>query len=211
MNNRVYVWDRFIRIFHWSLVLLFITSYLTGDENTGVHVYSGYAIAILVIARIGWGVIGSKHARFNDFLFRPSQVVAYAKSVMAGRPHDHLGHNPLGGLMIVSLLLTLLLTTLSGMKLYAVEEGRGPFADAGQFTLVANALASSDEHGGHDDDDKGYDGDEAGEEWWEDIHETAVNLMLMLIALHILGVLVSSRLEGQSLIRAMLTGYKRQG
>lgn len=203
MANTVYVWDRFVRLFHWSLVALFTVSYLTGEEETIWHIYSGYAIATLVVARILWGFVGSRHARFRDFLYRPADVIQYGKALLGGKPKHYLGHNPLGGLMVVALLLTLLVATLSGMKLYAVEEGKGPFAQQTPLTLVNRAVADEDEHhkSGHREDDE-------EEDLWEEIHEVAVNLMLLLIVLHIAGVVVSSRVHGESLVKAMVTGYK---
>ncbi len=199
MSGKVYVWDRFVRLFHWSLVGLFTLSYLTGEEETWVHIYSGYAIFALVIARVLWGLVGTRHARFKDFVRSPRTVIAYARDLWAGHPRRFLGHNPLGGAMVVCLLLALLTTTLSGMKLYAVEEGKGPFAGAGSLTLVNRAYA---------DDDHEYEEEEEEEEFWEELHETAVNLTLLLVVLHIAGVAVSSLLHREALVRAMLTGYK---
>lgn len=200
MTDEVYVWDKFVRLFHWSLVVLFTISYLTGEEESSLHVYSGYAIVLLVLARIGWGVLGSKHARFSDFVCGPAKVMAYSKSVSSGNPKHYLGHNPLGGLMVLALLASLLTVTFSGMKLYAVEEGRGPLADAGHGVLVATAYASDDEYGEH----------EGNEEIWEEIHEAAVNVALVLVFLHIGGVVLSSWVHRESLVKAMLTGYKQR-
>lgn len=203
MSKSIYVWDIFVRIFHWALVLLFITSYLTGEEETIWHIYSGYTITVLVLLRIVWGFIGTRYARFSDFVRRPVVIKEYARGLMSGNPKHYLGHNPLGGAMVVALLCTLLLTTFSGMKLYAVEEGKGPFAAGGEMSLVSSAVADEDEHE-HEDEH------EEGEDFWEEIHETGINIMLLLIILHISGVVISSRVHRESLVKAMLTGYKQR-
>ncbi|WP_317932301.1 cytochrome b/b6 domain-containing protein [Halioxenophilus sp. WMMB6] len=203
MSDQVYVWDKFVRIFHWSLVALFALSYFTGESESPIHIYSGYAIVCLLLARIVWGFIGSKHARFSDFVKRPAAVIEYAKSMVGGHPKRFLGHNPLGGVMILLLLAGLLLTTVSGLKLYAVSEGRGPLAASWQMSALPQAVADDD----HDDDQRA---ESAGEEFWEEVHEAGVNFLILMIILHVGGVIISSRLHGESLPKAMLTGYKRR-
>ena len=213
-EQNVYIWDKFVRIFHWSLVGLFLISYLTGDEESSLHIYSGYAVVTLVLARILWGFIGSRHARFRDFIYSPATIAQYGRDFIAGHPKHYLGHNPLGGLMVVALLLNLLVITYSGLKLYAVEEGKGPLAQQGSMALVSAAQADDDD----DDDREGYRAgkygeageDEEGEEFWEDLHEASVNLMILLILLHVAGVIISTRLHGESLVKAMISGYKRR-
>ncbi len=206
MNNTVYVWDKFVRLFHWSLVLLFITSYLTGEEETIVHIYSGYAIVGLLLARILWGFIGSKYARFSDFVRSPKATLDYIKSLRSDQPKHYLGHNPLGGLMVVVMLLTLLTITISGLKLYAVEEGAGPFAQHLKVSMLTTAYADDD-----DDHHHNGEGDEnEGEDFWKEIHEAAVNFMLLLILLHIAGVIFSSRIHNEKLVKAMFTGEKNK-
>lgn len=188
----VKVWDLPVRIFHWLLVLLFVVSYLTGEEETPWHIYSGYAIVALVLFRVVWGFIGGHYARFSDFVRSPAVVLAYTKDLLAKKPARFLGHNPLGGWMIVVLLVTLLATTLTGMKVHAVKTHTGPLA----FTIDVNTpLPAPDE-------------DSPEEEYWEEIHESFVNLMLVLISLHIAGVIVSGRLHKENLARAMVTGKK---
>lgn len=208
--EKVYVWDRFVRFFHWTLVVLFCTSYLTGDEIEWLHVYSGYGIALLILARTLWGFIGSTHARFKDFLYSPLSAVEYLTSLASGNPRHYLGHNPAGAMMVFALLIGLFLTTLSGMKLYAVEEGKGPLAHDIQVELVSTAYADSDDDEEHEGTGYGGHEDEDGEEFWEEIHEFAVNFMLFLVILHILGVIVSSRAHGELLVKAMITGYKER-
>ncbi len=217
MNNWVYVWDKFIRVFHWSLVALFTFSYLTGENESGFHVYSGYAITLLVLARILWGFIGTTHARFRNFVQSPATVLRYTKSMASDNPEHYRGHNPLGGLMVVAMLLTLLTITFSGLKLYAVEEGEGPFAANYEVSLLNQSYADSDDDSSEEEDDDEYEGyegnheeDEEAEEFWEEIHESAVNFMLLLILLHIGGVILSSKLHKESLVSAMITGYKEK-
>jgi cytochrome b len=105
--DAVRVWDPFVRIFHWSLVGLFVLAFATGDEIEWLHIWAGYAIVGLVALRIVWGFVGSRHARFGDFVRSPGSVVAYMRQALHGRAPRHLGHNPAGGAMIIALLLML--------------------------------------------------------------------------------------------------------
>jgi cytochrome b len=111
------VWDRFVRLFHWSLVGLFVVAYVTGDEIERVHIAAGYAIALLLALRIGWGFVGSRHARFSDFVRPPGEVLAYLREVVRMKPPRHIGHNPAGGLMIVALIAMLLATSATGFMM----------------------------------------------------------------------------------------------
>ena len=110
----VKVWDPFIRVFHWSLVLLFAIAFLTGDEIERMHLWAGYAIAALVALRIIWGFIGSPHARFSDFVKGPSTVVEYIKQSTRLEAPRYVGHNPAGGAMIVLLIVMLLGLSITG-------------------------------------------------------------------------------------------------
>lgn len=179
------VWDPLVRVFHWSLVTAFVVAYLTEDHFLGLHVQAGYTIIGLVLFRLLWGLVGTRHARFGDFVRGPREVVAYLKSLLGRRPAHYLGHNPAGGWMVIALLVALLLTTLSGLLTYGIgESAAGPFA-----TLGGNP------HG-------------FWSEAMEEIHEALVHLTLLLVLVHIAGVLVSSLLHRENLVRAMLTGRK---
>ena len=94
MMGQIYVWDRFVRIFHWLLVAFFCISYLTGEEEHWIHTYSGYAIFTLISLRVIWGFIGSKHARFADFIYSPGSIVRYLASLTTASPKRYRGHNP---------------------------------------------------------------------------------------------------------------------
>ena len=217
MNNKVKVWDPLVRIFHWSLVLAFIIAYLTAEEENPVHIYSGYVVLGLITFRVLWGIAGTRYARFSDFIYSPAAVIRYVKGLIANKPEHYLGHNPLGGWMIVALLLCLFVITLSGLKLYAVEEGRGPLAvNTGELSVISNAYADRDEEEDDDDDDKAYSNHEGrshhsekeGEHFWEEIHDASTDVMLFLILLHIAGVVISSYMHRENLVKSMVTGIK---
>jgi cytochrome b len=108
------VWDPFVRVFHWSLATLFVVAYATGDEIEKVHIAAGYAIAGLIVARIVWGFIGPRHARFSSFVRPPREVLAYLRDVTLLRAPRYIGHNPAGGVMIVALLAMLIGTCITG-------------------------------------------------------------------------------------------------
>jgi cytochrome b len=135
----------------------------------------------------------------------PATVLTYVKSLRAGNAPHYLGHNPIGGWMVIALLSTLLLVTLSGLKVYAIEEGKGPFALSPSLNPIATVQAE-----GEEEDEGDESKDEAEEEFWEEIHEASSNFMLVLIALHILGVVMSGYLHKEKLIKAMITGKKNQ-
>ncbi|MBD9356617.1 cytochrome b/b6 domain-containing protein [Methylomonas albis] len=202
-ENTVAVWDVLIRIFHWSLVLAFTVAYFTSEDENAWHIYAGYSVLGLIIFRVIWGFVGSRYARFSDFVHSPANVFHYIAELRAGTAKHHLGHNPLGGWMVLALLSTLLVVTISGLKVYAIEEGRGPLASNLPMLSVISAAHA-------EDDDEGETGGEGrqDEEFWEEIHEGATNFMLVLITLHVLGVVISSRVHNEHLIKAMLTGKK---
>ena len=219
------VWDIAVRIFHWSLVLFFIISYVTGEEEGQLHIQAGYVVLALILFRIVWGFIGSRHARFWEFVVGPRQALAYTRSLFSGVPKHYLGHNPLAGWMILALLVFILLTIWSGLELEA-SAGRGLLAS--EMQMVPTAYADDDRykrehHSEHEDDEheehglrfqseKEHEDEEQeeaeGDEFWEELHEFFANFTLLLIAMHIVGVLVASGLHHENLVKAMITGYK---
>jgi cytochrome b len=214
MKDRIYVWDIFVRIFHWSLVAAFITSYITSEDESMVHIYSGYFITSLLAFRLIWGFIGTRHARFSDFVTRPAQAIDYLKNIKKTQSKRYVGHNPAGGYMVIALLLSLSLTVFCGLKYYG-SEGNGPLADNANIALVKYAQADSDhskENDSHNEfnehDDDADEGKKKGDKFWKELHELFANFTILLIILHIGGVAISGRLHGENLVKAMLTGYK---
>lgn len=206
MAPEIKVWDPLVRVLHWSLVATFTVAWVTADEESRWHELSGYGVVVLVVLRILWGFIGTRYARFSDFVHSPATLGGYTRDLLAGRAKRYLGHNPLGGVMVVTLLLSLLVTSLTGVALQTVGEKAGstavlpaPTAAIGPV-FIAFAVADDDER------EAGRKRKEDGP--WEELHEFFANLTLLLVGLHIAGVLIGSLVHRENLIRAMITGRK---
>lgn len=114
---RVRVWDRFVRVFHWTLVLCFFGAWWSTESIGWVHKACGYATLALVAARVVWGFIGSGHARFASFVPTPRALAAYLRALVRGREPHSLGHNPAGAVMILFLLGAVAAIGVSGWML----------------------------------------------------------------------------------------------
>jgi cytochrome b len=107
------VWDLAVRAFHWSLVAAMGYEYLF-EEGTGWHEAVGYAVLGLVAFRVVWGFIGTRHARFADFVAAPAATWRYLVDIARGHPARFLGHNPAGAAMVLALLMMVALTAVTG-------------------------------------------------------------------------------------------------
>ncbi|MCE6953164.1 cytochrome b/b6 domain-containing protein [Cereibacter sphaeroides] len=176
----VRVWDLPIRLFHWSLAtsvaISVATGFLGGAEAIRWHVGAGLVAVGLVLARIVWGFTGPTHARFRDFAPSAADVVEHVRS---DSPR-HLGHNPLGALMVFGLITVMLVIGVSGLAMLGGMFKTGPLA---------------------------FWSFEAGRSGRE-IHEFAAWAVLGLVALHLGGVVFESLRSRENLARAMLTGVK---
>lgn len=194
----VRVWDPLVRVFHWGLVAGFATAWLTADEVQPVHEVAGYTVAGLLAFRLIWGFAGSRYARFAQFVKGPGATLAYLGSMLRRQEPRYLGHNPAGAAMIVALLLTLSGTAFTGWLM--AEPDRVAMLPA-LPQIVSPALAD-------DDGDEYGEGGEA-EGPLKEVHETLANLMLLLVAAHVAGVVLASIRHRENLARAMITGDKR--
>ncbi len=118
--QKILVWDLPVRIGHWLMVGGFVLAWLTAESETFrlVHAISGGVVLAVAIFRLPWGFIGSRYARFVDFVRGPTAVKEYANSLLKLEPAHHVGHNPAGGWAIVLLLGSAILTGFSGWAIY---------------------------------------------------------------------------------------------
>ncbi|MCG5516893.1 MULTISPECIES: cytochrome b/b6 domain-containing protein [unclassified Ectothiorhodospira] len=184
-SHQITVWDPFIRIFHWGLAAAFIIAYAVSDDAMDVHTLAGYAVLVLVLARIPWGFIGGTHARFRDFVRPPSEVMAHVRGLLRGQPEYHEGHNPLAGWIYVLMFISLIGLSVSGMATLGAEESSGPLA--GMMAGVSHDV----------------------EEAVEEVHKFLADFTLGLVLIHLVGVLLGSLTQKENLVRAMITGRKR--
>jgi cytochrome b len=114
MAATVRIWDPLVRVFHWSLVASFAVAWLTAEDLKALHIWAGYAAGSLIALRLLWGVVGTRYARFSQFVRSPGAVAAYLRDIVTGREARYLGHNPAGGLMIVALIMTMATVCATG-------------------------------------------------------------------------------------------------
>ena len=109
-----------MRVFHWLLVLSFAGAYLSAESEHWrlLHITLGYTMGGLVAFRLVWGLIGSRYARFANFVRGPAAVLAYLRGLWQGQPQHYLGHNPAGAVAIVLLLLASVAVVATGWAGY---------------------------------------------------------------------------------------------
>ncbi|HEY8100548.1 MAG TPA: cytochrome b/b6 domain-containing protein [Burkholderiaceae bacterium] len=183
--KKIRVWDLPLRLFHWTLVLLVVAAIVAqkiGGDAMLWHFRFGYAALTLVLFRIVWGLVGSRYARFSDFVKRPSAAIAYIKEMRSGTSIKSLGHNPIGSFSVLALLAIILIQTISG-------------------------LFASDEH-----DHKGPLAKFLSETWPERIGEfhadVSGTLIYILVGLHVVAIAYYYFIKKENLVKPMITGDK---
>lgn len=177
------VWDIWVRLFHWALVVVIAASFITdqvGDLDS--HYIAGLAVLGLVIFRILWGLVGSPTARFTHFIRGPRAILAYLKYALGRRPSFSFGHNPAGAAMVAVLLFLLLMQAVSGLFNTDDILFEGPLYDNAS-SAVAGFMGS-----------------------W---HARFGNAILALIFIHVVVVLLYRLVKGENLVRAMILGKAR--
>ncbi|MCE0495307.1 cytochrome b/b6 domain-containing protein [Vibrio salinus] len=109
-----FVWDKWVRFTHWSVALLFIINYAITKAGSEIHQWVGYAVGVLVLSRLIWGLLVHSPARLTNFLPSIPQAIQHIKQVIDERKDEHTGHNPAGAIMIWLLWSGLLALAVSG-------------------------------------------------------------------------------------------------
>ena len=182
------VWDVGVRLFHWLLLAGVVAALATGLLSRilwlRVHLIAGGLIALLLLWRAIWGVLGTRHARFADFAYPPRAVRAYLAARFAGKGQRFPGHNPLGAMMVFAMLTVLTVLVASGTIVLGGMLKQGPLAFALSYAAGRGVLG---------------------------IHRLLGWTLLGMIGLHLAGVAEETWHGRENLIRAMITGRKRAG
>ena len=120
-NTTVKVWDWPVRVFHWTLAASVLGAFVTGENEDfeRLHQTLGWVAAGSIAFRVVWGLIGTRYARFREFVRGPAQVWAYVKSVRSGQAQHFVGHNPLGAIAVIVLMVLVGLSVYTGWLLTA--------------------------------------------------------------------------------------------
>ena len=183
-KSRVMAWDIGVRVFHWLLVILVVNAWVTaewGDMEMRWHKWNGYAIFFILVFRLTWGFLGGHTARFINFIYGPAKIFAYARGLRARKPSKYLGHNPLGALMVLLMLVVLLGQVASGLF-----SSDGLFAYGPLSGFVRESTAEN----------------------FALIHELGFYLVLLLVFLHVAAILIYLFVLHENLVKPMLTGKK---
>jgi cytochrome b len=184
----VVVWDLPVRVFHWALVACVVVCAFTGflgpRNELNLHLAAGSAIAALVAFRVLWGWTGSVYARFASFAPSVSAALAHLIAIRAGRRERHLGHNPLGALMVYALLIVLAAIVATGAFALGGVVKQGPLAFIVSYAVGSPARQT---------------------------HELLAVVLLGLVGAHLVGTAFESYRSDQNLVRAMITGRKLAG
>ena len=181
---QVLVWDLPVRIFHWLLALSVLGAWVThelGVRYMEWHMRLGYLALGLVLFRIGWGIVGTRHARFAAFLAGPKKVFAHAREWLGGRAEASAGHNPLGGWAILAMLSSVAIQAFSGLFNTDDILTTGPWRPA-----VSEAFADR----------------------MSAIHSINFDVLTGLIALHLIAISAYWLRSRINLVGPMLTGRK---
>ncbi len=179
------VWSKPIRIFHSLLIMLIITAFLTEDFKK-IHEVVGYMILSLIIFRIIYGLITKNiYEKLSSFFFSPKEILLFIKSVLQLNEKRYLGHNPLAGLVMIGIILTIIGMAISGGVGFAMKEEEGFLAMlvTPNFELGKTLL---------------------------NLHELLSHILLILIGSHLMGVLVSSILTKENYLRAIFRDGKKK-
>lgn len=180
--NKVKVWDPAIRLFHWVLVILIASLWISGElGKLNIHLQLGVWALVLLLFRWVWGIVGSSTARFGQFVRGPAAIIAYIRAARSGTVRS-IGHNPLGALSVLALLVVLSIQAVTG--LFTSDD---IFTDGPLVHLASSRMVST----------------------LSTIHRIGGSVIAALVALHVAAVVFYAVVKKDDLVRAMITGIKR--
>ncbi len=179
------LWDPVVRVLHWALVIAFAAAWglgKFGPDQMTLHFYAGYTVGAIVVLRVIWGFVGPHTARFASFVRGPSAIAAYARRLPERRPSHSWGHNPVGALFVVGVLVVLALQVTSGL-LSDPEDyiNVGPLAQYVSYEATQTALA---------------------------LHEPLSTVLLVMVLVHVAAIVFYKRWKGENLVTPMITGRR---
>jgi len=184
-SNTITVWDLPTRLFHWTLVVLIVLQYASGEFELlpmAWHYWLGYATLALIVFRVLWGFFGSSTSRFAEFVRGPVAATRYALASLRGREAKFVGHNPLGGWSVLLMLTSILVQSISGLFASDDLTESGPFAARVSDETI---------------------------KWMTRAHHFNRYVLLILIVLHVTAILLHWVMHHENLVAAMWHGRKR--
>lgn len=188
MTKQHLIWDLPVRLFHWFFVITLLGLWITSEQDYGLidlHIKLGYVALGLVVFRLFWGIIGTKHALFKHFLPNFAQLKSYLQQSRQqsrqGKAKSFAGHNPLGGLMVVFILLLVLSQAASGLFMNDDIFSAGPYS--GVYGAQFDKLMAL-------------------------IHRNGFDILAVAAFAHVLAVFYYLKVKKQNLIKPMISGKK---
>ncbi|MDP3194815.1 cytochrome b/b6 domain-containing protein [Tabrizicola sp.] len=199
------LWDPVVRITHWGIAVSVLVNAALDEGGSLLHVSLGWLVLALLVLRLVWGVLGPREARFSAFPPNPVAALRHVRQLASGRVRHYPSHNPAGALMAYAFWACLALVTVTGLVMTGgatpmqVADDKAAVASGDWSALIRESEGESSE-----------DGDNSLRHTAEEVHEVVANLLLILAALHVVGVFVEARALRRSLVAPMVLGQRRK-
>lgn len=180
-----YIWSLPTRVFHILLMFFILAAFLTGDEDSllNYHAVLGYAVLVLILFRITWGIIGPKYSKFKDFPLSFAKAKEFMINILDTK-QKYIGHNPAASFVMIAILFTIFITIVTGALAFGIQEGKGVFSFLNTSFFKQMEL-------------------------FEETHEALTGLLIALVVAHLLGVLSDKLLHPKhETLNSMIDGYK---
>jgi cytochrome b len=196
------LWDPVVRLTHWGIALSVVLNAALDEGGSLLHVSLGWLVMALLVLRLVWGVLGPAEARFSAFPPNPVAALRHLRQLVTGRVRHYPSHNPAGAMMAYAFWACLAVVTVTGLILTSgatpmqVAEEKAAVASGDWSALIKDSEAESP--------------DEGLRQTAEEVHEVVANLLLILAALHVAGVVLEARAMRRNLVAPMVLGQRRK-